>query len=310
MRAVDPSSGTYGTQGRAEMKIPDAGTTPSTAFALGATTVYYDGTNDHLKLAAHNDWSFGTGDFTVEAWIYPTEQQDQPIVGNNSTGTASHRTWELQMEGGVGGGNFHVNFKTGTTILINGGSNYSINTWHHVAAVRTSGSLAIYVDGTLDNTTQATIDFNQRNELWIGAGANNLSSNMFQGYMDEVRVSNIARYPVAPSTNSFTLQTKRHVPDVNTMALVHMYALNQTITLPSNPTLGDTVTLMDVGGNCTLQPVYVIPGLNLLDKINKQTDIVSIDENDAFVTFVYSGSQSGAAYGHGNNWMIVPRQVW
>lgn len=31
-------------------------------------TYYFDGTNDYLSLPDSNDWSFGTGDFTIDFW--------------------------------------------------------------------------------------------------------------------------------------------------------------------------------------------------------------------------------------------------
>ena len=37
---------------------------------FGATSMYFDGTGDYLTIPDHTDWDLGTGDFTIECWIY------------------------------------------------------------------------------------------------------------------------------------------------------------------------------------------------------------------------------------------------
>ena len=89
-----------------------------------------------------------------------------------------------------------------------------LNAWCHVALVRYNGvwtlyqngvPLAQYTGGTFGNNTYP---FNVGN--WGGANA------AWQGYIDEVRVSNIARY-----TGAFAVPTAPFTLDANTMALLH-----------------------------------------------------------------------------------------
>ena len=113
------------------------------------------------------------------------------------------------------------------------------NKWTHFAMVHddSEDTLKIYLDGVEDNSTTASSAItwvNQNVVLWIGAqdigsGATRFFSG---GYMDEIRLSNVARY-----TANFTPDTTEFSSDANTMLLIH-----------SNTTMGST-TFTDSSGS-------------------------------------------------------------
>lgn len=39
--------------------------------------MYFDGNGDSLAIPDHDDWSFGSGDFTIDMWIYFNEVNDE-----------------------------------------------------------------------------------------------------------------------------------------------------------------------------------------------------------------------------------------
>lgn len=85
---------------------------------------------------------------------------------------------------------------------------------HSVAAVITSSGMTIFSDGITDgNGSQG---FRQNNNDTLTIGGLSGSSYPFNGTIDEVRISNIARYSAnyTPSATAFT-------PDTNTLALYH-----------------------------------------------------------------------------------------
>ena len=56
----------------------------------GGTSCYFDGNGDYLTVADSEDWSFGTGDFTVEFWIWRSGlKNSEGIIGANPTGWQS-----------------------------------------------------------------------------------------------------------------------------------------------------------------------------------------------------------------------------
>jgi hypothetical protein len=102
-------------------------------------------------------------------------------------------------------------------------SSFSINTWYHFAFVSDGATFKLYIDGTLDNSATSA------NALTIGAGVWGLgySSSAINGWMDEFRYSNFARYtgnftaPTAPFTKDTSIYniTLRKFPYIGTNKL-------------------------------------------------------------------------------------------
>lgn len=103
----------------------------------------------------------------------------------------------------------------------------TLNTWYHVALVRNSGTTTLYVDGVDRGNFADTLNYVQGNSnLYIGGWWNNSSTATgFNGWIDEVRVSSIARY-----TSGFTPTTTAFTNDSNTILLVHCDGTDATTT--------------------------------------------------------------------------------
>ena len=106
----------------------------------------------------------------------------------------------------------------GSTIVSYYGGTISDTDWHHVAWVKNGSSLKAYLDGTevIDETD--TDNDTLSGPLNIGAIKTGMSANAggFDGYMDEIRISNSERY-----TGAFTPSTTEFTADANTMLLIH-----------------------------------------------------------------------------------------
>jgi len=263
------------------------------AVDTGVTTTGAGG--DFIKQAASNKWNFGTGDFTVESWIYKTENQDQPIVGTTSVAIApgNGNCWRMKS-GSINSTYAYLKFGHGGTDDVASGTahNFTLHEWHHVVAVRESGQLSLYIDGRLaGGPTSNTTDYNQRNELWVGAAYDLLTTSMYTGYIDDLRISNIARYSGA----TFSVPTEPHIADANTLTLLRMEPNQLNITLPPSPSASDTINIWDIGGQCGTNPVHLLRNGN---KISSSEDIVALDRDSFFATLVYSGATRG--------WLLVP----
>ena len=155
-------------------------------------SLYFDGASD-LFMSGDN-FNFGTSDFTVDLWVYPEAISNDNFFfsGNNSNsfffGRYSRNTY-------IGVGR--------TAIAWDNSFSYSLvnNAWSHVAIVRASNMVYLFVNGVLQNYAANSTSYSMQNgTVSIGAQTNNL---YFKGYMDEVRVSNIARW-----TSNFTPPTE------------------------------------------------------------------------------------------------------
>ena len=89
-----------------------------------------------------------------------------------------------------------------------------VNTWTHIAAVRSGNTLTGYGNGVAMNNPITTNSNAIAGTTTLHIGG--LGDNYYQGYMDEIRLSNTARY-----TSAFTPSTTEFVPDSNTLLLLH-----------------------------------------------------------------------------------------
>jgi hypothetical protein len=169
------------------------------------------------------DYNIGTsGDFTVECWI-------NPASFSSTTGTQNFVwRWGLTNYGimtNVNGGVNRISLLWNNTLY--NGLNVSTGTWYHTALVRTSGTIYLYVNGT--RYAGPTGDVTD-----MGANYNLFGSTQtsYSSYVDEFRISNVARYTAAsitPPQNPFTY-------DTNTLCLYHFNA-----NTPSSTYLGNIV---------------------------------------------------------------------
>lgn len=176
---------------------------------IGGASYLGDGAGDYLHAIPAPTTDIGTGDFTVEAWLYP--------VGN-----ANNKCWFSSGTAGGTGAIFlqykentpdadSIRFSIGTSAIY-----YAIaaDQWMHVACQRSGSTMTMYVNGVsvgTDTNSQSIVGTNI-----IGA-ANGGSIQSWNGRIDELRISDIARY-----SGSFTPPTEPYQNDANTLLLLHM----------------------------------------------------------------------------------------
>jgi hypothetical protein len=176
---------------------------------FGGASAYFDGTGDYLSTNSSNNFAFGTGDFTVEFWIYSSDVSSATQRGflqtsNTAGGLKPSYTTGIAIlqgannSGGQLNGGLYANIAgTGfgsTTAVI------STNTWYHIALVRNSGTSTLYVNGTSVGTASTT---GNCSGTYLSIGGYESTSFLYQGYLDELRITKgVARY-----TTNFTPQT-------------------------------------------------------------------------------------------------------
>ena len=144
--------------------------------------------------------SFGTGDFTVEMWIYWAGSPGaastiySQITSNSDAGTEGpHLYWDNSTQKIIYFAN-NGNRITSTNAVSN-------TTWYHLALCRASGSTKMFLDGTQTGSTYSdTINFTGAANIQIGTyRLNGTGVARNNQYYDDLRVSSFARY-----TSNFT----------------------------------------------------------------------------------------------------------
>lgn len=155
----------------------------TTTKKYGSGAIKFDGAGDYLSIPHNADFNFGTGDFTLEAWIYPTSFASYFVIAAKRDNSTS--AWQINL----GLGNGYLGFYNGTSI--NSTTAPALNSWSHVAAVYNSGSIKLYLNG-IQVLSVATTNSNNTAVVSIGTDA---FGNYAQGYIDDLRITKgVARY--------------------------------------------------------------------------------------------------------------------
>jgi hypothetical protein len=163
-------------------------TTLNSAYSksLIGGSAYFDGTGDYLNTpTANTSLQFGTGDFTVEFWAYPTNLTGSTGIGSSQIIFASAGASSFMCS--IWTGNVHT-VKADVADLYDFPSTaVRQGNWFHVAICRASGSMKCFVNGAQAGST--TADATDYSGTGVGAiGANYSGGYNFTGYISGLRV--------------------------------------------------------------------------------------------------------------------------
>src|SRR5258706_5228902 len=176
----------------------------TTQSKFGSASGKFDGTGDSIALSSASDFNLGTGDFTIEAWIYPDSISTYRYI------VCKHNTNVVK------GFEFGINITTGTLffdatsdnssyqVAFNSSSAITLNVWQHIAIVRSGSTWTFYINGVAAGSTTSSITILDNSEYLVvgaadnGTGGTGTAGNgqySFSGYIDDIRITKgIARY--------------------------------------------------------------------------------------------------------------------
>jgi hypothetical protein len=149
------------------------------------------GVDDYIDTGADDPLDI-TGDLTISAWVYrETNGTVHHIASKNDAGSIA--PWQFAITDTDQLRYFAS--ETGVSYeFLDSGDTVSLNTWHHVTLVRSGGQVTFYIDGVQDSGWKAMTKTPTISNTTAKIGAHgDLSGNFFDGFMDEVRISNISR---------------------------------------------------------------------------------------------------------------------
>jgi hypothetical protein len=124
-----------------------AGLTPFTNTYPGS--INFGATGRYITTPTNTAYSFGTGDFTVEFWLYPTNSVNASALVGVWSGVAATSAW-LFTRGNGDITRLRFGFCDGSAVNFVESSTGAIanNVWQHIVAVRSGGTFRMYVNGT------------------------------------------------------------------------------------------------------------------------------------------------------------------
>jgi len=165
-------------------------TTAETNFS-GKYSIYLDGVDSYLRLPNDSVFDLGTGDFTIEQWVYPLgtsgTQHFGVAAGNGTTDWVFVRSNSTSVQLFL-----ETSYVMGATAL-------EANVWQHYAFSRSGSDVRLFKNGvqlgsTATSTANIAIDAYEPVIGGLTAG-----TGLFNGYIQDLRISNTARY-----TGTFT----------------------------------------------------------------------------------------------------------
>ena len=166
---------------------------------FGGASGLFDGTGDYITTPNSADFRFGSGDFTIESWVYLNAIGQFHPIANQMTN--SNRGWMFDVTSGnklrlYGFISSWQELGISTTSLATG-------QWYHCAVTRDGTSFRLFLNGVLEDTTVISGAFTEETSVaftvgYIGDGS---LSRYVNGWIDDLRITK----GVARHTASFTI---------------------------------------------------------------------------------------------------------
>lgn len=172
----------------------------ATQKKFGATSLYVA---DNVIVSSSDGFDMGTGDFTMEAWFYFTTFTTSFALFDqwDSSGSTRNQLWHSTNNDGK-----LLWYYAGTSNFASANPAVSTGAWTHIALVRHSGTLKMYINGTAEsNTASHSGQFGRSHTMYFG-DQHGGGAGAPQYYMDDLRITKgLARY-----TANFTAPTTAH----------------------------------------------------------------------------------------------------
>jgi hypothetical protein len=188
------------------------GASASGAAKFGSNALTLDGNDDYLSVASNAEFDLGTS-YTVECWIRPADSSTNGGILVRGTYNSSSSEWSglvfsMRRLGGDGFTRFYFygTLNSNEQYVDVSNSNFPVNTWTHVAMVRSGSTGTIYANGSSVGTVSGlAANAASSADVLIGAWPNAAASTeFFNGRIDEVRITrSVARTITAAPTAAF-----------------------------------------------------------------------------------------------------------
>ena len=255
-------------------------------------SVQFNGSNQYLSIANNAAFDFGTGDFTVEGWVYLNNNSTTAIVGTRTNDTSLTIRWCLY----VGDGFLSCdvwNTSNARIALFAFQSTIPAGTWIHCALVRSGTSFRLYQNG-IQSTNSATSPDAVSNSStainigsFIASGVSNLNGNISNLRI----VKGTALY-----TASFSVPTSPLTAIANTSLLAC-----QSATIVDNSTNNLTITNNNSATVSSITPFTVVTATSTM-KMKKVYSDAGISIITSGLVLNLDASNASSYPGSGTSW--------
>lgn len=196
--AMNAEEGLVDVTGKQTISVVGAATASAAQKQFGNQSISVSGGAGYLTLPASVMTSMLTSpEWTMEVFFNANAVGGEQFIISQGAYAQSHQ--------------FALILASSSSFLVlaqNGAANWRVNTpaiapnsWHHVALVMANGTLSLFLDGALQGSTPKAFTTSGSNLVTIGTSTfNNPAYAPFSGYIDDLRITTVARY-----TGNFTV---------------------------------------------------------------------------------------------------------
>ncbi|MEK6907613.1 MAG: LamG-like jellyroll fold domain-containing protein, partial [Nanoarchaeota archaeon] len=150
----------------------------------------FDGSNDFINISYSSSLN-ASEQISIEFWLNPRNALvERPIL---SKSTSAGDDWYIQTSGTTGKIIFSLYNHTNVAKTVLTNTVLSNNNWYHVVETYNTSTLNIYINGISENTALTSGRLRGlRQDIMIGAYANAIIGDVFNGSIDNVRIYNKA----------------------------------------------------------------------------------------------------------------------
>ena len=238
---TDGGTGTFAVSGSRKAKavsFVDTASLSTTQAKFGVSSLDVTGqSTDCINVDPSSDFGFGTGDFTVEFWLYRTSATAGATILDMRDAAATDSALSIRENTSD-----VIEVLIGNSVVLTSSASAIGNAaWHHIAVARQGSTLDLFVDGAQEDTGTQSDDLGLSQSLTFGADYTNTNGTI--AFLDELRIEKGA----AKYTVPFTPSTVALEGDRGTAILLHLDGLNGATT-----TTDDIQVFQDIrisGGN-------------------------------------------------------------
>jgi hypothetical protein len=197
---------------------------------------YFNGSTDFLTFSGTNP---GSGNFTIEAWVFieaPSTLQASMFYNDTSSylevfalnTTDQNNFYALMGSNGTANSGNSGFYSTGS---------FSPNTWNHIAYVRNSGVITIYINGVAGGTLTKSHTFRGLSRIGVARYADSNNYYPFKGTISNLRVTNTAVYTsgFTPATTPLTAISGTSLLTCQSNRFIDNSTNNFTLTINGTP---------------------------------------------------------------------------
>jgi hypothetical protein len=250
--------------------------------------VRFDGSNDWIRIPYNSIFNLTTVPFTVETWLNIAKKPAASAVliarGNGNT-SQFELGLSAQEDGGIVG---KVWDNQGLERRVHSGSLQDLNEnqWYHAALTWDTDTLRLLVNGFEEDQAAFSGPLRNQTSEPVSIGSNSLLSSPFNGIMDEVRISGIARQPWEFHVNQSRITVSSLALDFGTVLM----GKKRNLLLTVGNAGAQPLTLTSISGSheslsaLPKTPLSLSPGRDTTVTVTFQPTVeVDLEENGTLV---------------------------